>query len=115
MVATPAPSTRDAYLTTLDAIVEQVIAPAASEIDRTGSFPRAALDALGHAGLLGLVTAQEAGGLGAGHRAATAVVERIARSCASTAMVVCMHYAAAAVVEAYGDVQTRREIAAGRS
>lgn len=102
------------YLVALDHIIAEVIAPCAVEIDREGTFPRAALEALGAAGLLGLVSAPEVGGLGEGHRAATMVVERIAHHCASTAMVVCMHYAASAVVEAHGPYATRQAIAAGR-
>ncbi|HWE63829.1 MAG TPA: acyl-CoA dehydrogenase family protein, partial [Chloroflexota bacterium] len=108
-------ATRATYLDTLGPIIDEVIAPAAAEIDRTGAFPRAALDALAEAGLLGLVSAPEVGGLGEAHRAATNVVEQIARQCASTAMVVCMHYAATAVVEAHGPLPTRRQIAAGRA
>jgi alkylation response protein AidB-like acyl-CoA dehydrogenase len=47
------------------------------------------------------------------HRAATLVVERIAQACASTAMVVCMHYAATAVIEAHGPRSVREQIARG--
>lgn len=103
------------YLDSLDSIIGAVIAPAASETDSAGSFPRAALDALGAAGLLGLVSAREVGGLGEGHRAAAYVVERIARNCASTAMIVCMHYAAAAVVEAHGSEASRQDVASGHA
>jgi alkylation response protein AidB-like acyl-CoA dehydrogenase len=102
------------YLDTLEPIVKDVIAPAAVKIDRTGAFPQAALDALGRAGLLGLVSATEVGGLGQGHRAAALVMDRLARECASTAMVLCMHYAAAAVIEAHGPRALREDIAAGR-
>jgi len=104
-----------AYLDALDTIIADVIAPHAVEVDRAGLFPRAALDALGAAGLLGLISASEVGGLGYGHRAAALAVERIAHHCASTAMVVCMHYAAAAVIEAHGPRTDREAIAAGRS
>jgi alkylation response protein AidB-like acyl-CoA dehydrogenase len=99
----------------LDTVIREVIAPNAVEIDRTGTFPRAAIEALGRAGLLGLVSAPEVGGLGEGHRAASLVVEAIARHCASTAMVVCMHYAATAVIEAYGSRAAREDAAAGRA
>jgi alkylation response protein AidB-like acyl-CoA dehydrogenase len=102
------------YLDTLEPIITGVIAPAAAQIDQTGVFPRAAIAALGDAGLLGLVSAPEVGGLGQGHRAATQVVERIARECASTAMVVCMHYAGAAVIEAHGPREVREAIARGQ-
>ncbi len=104
-----------AYLEILTPIIDTVIAPAAIEIDSAGAYPRAALSALGEAGLLGLVSAREVGGMGEGPRAAAYVVERIARSCASTAMVVCMHYAGAAVAEAHGSEATRKDIASGRA
>ena len=102
-------------LADLESVVNEVIAPNAIDVDVTGKFPRAALDALGKAGLLGLVSATEVGGLGMGHRAATLVVQRIARECASTAMIVAMHYAGAAVIEAAnGPREVREAIAAGR-
>lgn len=103
-----------AALDTLDWVIAEAVAPAAAEIDQTGAFPRQAIDALGAAGLLGLISAQEVGGQGQAHRAATLVVERLARECASTAMVVCMHYAGTAVIEAHGPREIREAIAAGR-
>jgi tripartite-type tricarboxylate transporter receptor subunit TctC len=54
------------------------VAPAAEEVDRDGAFPRAALEAFGRAGLLGLVSSRDVGGLGESHRAAAQVVERVA-------------------------------------
>jgi len=41
------------------------------------------------------------------------VVEQIGKYCASTAMIVCMHYAATAVIEAYGPRAIREAIASG--
>jgi alkylation response protein AidB-like acyl-CoA dehydrogenase len=101
------------YLNTLEKIAIEVIHPAAVEIDQTGAFPRAAMEVLGKAGLLGLISAQEVGGMGQGRRAATLVIERVAQECASTAMVLCMHYAAAAVIEAHGSLPVRQAIASG--
>jgi alkylation response protein AidB-like acyl-CoA dehydrogenase len=98
----------------LDKIINETVAPAADEIDRTGAFPHAALRSLGKAGLLGLISSSEIGGLGQSHRAATIVVERISSACASTAMVVCMHYAGTAVIEAHGPLAIREAIARGR-
>ncbi|GAC1370125.1 MAG: acyl-CoA dehydrogenase family protein [Ktedonobacteraceae bacterium] len=102
------------YLDTLEGVITEIIAPLAVEIDQAGTYPRAALEALGKAGLLGLISAREVGGLGEAHRAATLVVEKIGSYCASTAMVVCMHYAGAAVIEAYGPRDVREAIAAGK-
>ncbi|HEV8653872.1 MAG TPA: acyl-CoA dehydrogenase family protein [Actinomycetes bacterium] len=106
--------TAAAWLDELDPLVAEAVDPVATEVDRAATFPRAAVDALGRAGLLGLVSAAEVGGQGQGLRAASMTVERLARSCGSTAMVVCMHYAAAAVVEALGPRAAREAIAAGR-
>ncbi len=100
------------YLQTLRSVIDEVIAPAAVEVDSTGAFPRAAIDALGAAGLLGLLSAPDVGGLGEGHRAATVVVEELAQHCASTAMVTMMHYCAVALVEACGSEAVRKEVAA---
>jgi alkylation response protein AidB-like acyl-CoA dehydrogenase len=104
----------DTYLERLEPIAAGLIAALAREVDLSGAFPRAAVEALGQAGLLGLVSATDVGGLGQGHRAAAEVVERIARECASTAMVVCMHYAATAVIEAHGPRDVREAIASGK-
>ncbi len=102
------------YLSILEPIAVDVIRPAAVEIDQTGAFPRPAMQALGKAGLLSLISAPEVGGMGQGLRAAALVIERVAQECASTAMVLCMHYAGTAVIEAHGPQEIRREIAAGR-
>jgi isovaleryl-CoA dehydrogenase len=101
------------YMAALAPVIADVVAPAAGEIDRTGAYPRAALDAMGRAGLLGLVSAPEVGGSGEGLRAATAVVQSLAEHCGSTAMVVMMHYAGAAVIEAFGPPGVRERVAAG--
>ncbi|MEO5934147.1 MAG: acyl-CoA dehydrogenase family protein, partial [Duganella sp.] len=102
------------YLQTLESIVLSTIAPAAQATDRDAAFPRAAITALGQAGLLGLISAEAVGGAGKGLAEAARVVERIARACPSTAMVVCMHYCATVVIEEFGVEATRRDIAAGR-
>ena len=100
-------------LRAVDEIVAGTVAPAAGEVDGDAAFPRAALDAFGRAGLLGLVSSREVGGLGESHRAAAQVVERVASACASTAMVLCMHYSGTAVVEAHGPRDVREAIARG--
>jgi alkylation response protein AidB-like acyl-CoA dehydrogenase len=107
-------SSTSSYLADVERIAAEVVEPAAAEVDATGTFPRAGMDALARAGLLGLVSAADVGGLGHGAGAAAAVVRRLARSCASTAMVTCMHYAGTAVIEAHGPRQVRQDIAAGR-
>ena len=102
------------YLVTLEPVVTDVVGPAAAGVDRDGVYPRDALDALGRAGLLGLVSSPDVGGMGEGPRAAAAVVQELARHCGSTAMVVLMHYAATSVLEVHGPDDVREAIAAGR-
>jgi alkylation response protein AidB-like acyl-CoA dehydrogenase len=100
-------------LRAVEEIIAATVAPAAVVVDRDGVFPRAALDAFGQAGLLGLISSREVGGLGESHRAAAQVVERVACVCASTAMVLCMHYAGSAVIEAHGAREVREAVARG--
>ena len=102
------------YQDALTRVIEDVVAPNAAETDRTGAFPRANVDALAEGGILGLCSATEVGGGGQGPRAAAEVVEGLATACASTAMIVMMHFSATAAIEAFGPEPVRREIAAGR-
>ena len=102
------------YRQNLSKVVDEVIAPAAREVDREGKFPRAGLDALGNAGILGLTVPAEHGGGGEGRAAAADVTDQVARACGSTAMVLMMHYAATAVLAAHGPGSVLRDIGAGR-
>ena len=105
--------TAPAFLDVLEEIIETVVEPSATEVDRTGSFPRPAVTALGEQGLLGLLSSTDVGGMGLGLADAAQVVRRLAASCSSTAMVVCMHYSATAVIEQFGSIDVRRSIADG--
>jgi alkylation response protein AidB-like acyl-CoA dehydrogenase len=99
----------------LESALEPVAAIArthALDVDR-GAFPSQTVRALGEAGLLGLVSSRDVGGKECGLPAAARVVERLARECGSTAMVLCMHYCATAVIEQHGTHDVRKAIAAG--
>ncbi|MGJ7569884.1 acyl-CoA dehydrogenase family protein [Variovorax sp. RB2P76] len=101
-------------LDVLAVIETQTLQPLAPRTDSEGRFPREVIDAMGKAGLLGLVSATAVGGQGLGLKEAAQVVSRIAQTCPSTAMVVCMHYCATAVLEQFGPEATRRAIAQGK-
>jgi isovaleryl-CoA dehydrogenase len=94
-------------------VVENTVAPAAAEVDRTGTYPRGDVEALASAGVLGLLSAPEVGGAGGTLADVAAVLETIARTDASTAMVVLMHFAAVSVIEPHGPDEVRRDIAGG--
>ncbi len=106
--------TTPSFLDVLEEIITTVVDPAAADVDATGTFPRAAVVAMGDRGLLGLLSATEVGGMGGTLGDAAQVVRRLAASCGSTAMVVCMHYCATAVIEQHGSDTVRRDVAAGR-
>ncbi|MFD8804662.1 acyl-CoA dehydrogenase family protein [Streptomyces sp. NPDC059597] len=82
-------TTQSPYIRTEDfeAVLRDVVAPLADEVDRAGRFPGEGIRALGEAGLLGLLSLRESGGAGAGLREAAQVIERLAGACGSTAMV----------------------------
>ncbi|MGW5336020.1 acyl-CoA dehydrogenase family protein [Streptomyces bauhiniae] len=109
-------TTESPYIRTEDfeAVLRDVVAPLADEVDRAGRFPGEGIRALGEAGLLGLLSSRESGGAGAGLREAAQVIERLADACGSTAMVLLMHYAAVTVLDRYAPDDVRRELAAGR-
>jgi alkylation response protein AidB-like acyl-CoA dehydrogenase len=83
-------------------------------VDSTASFPTATIDAARKAGLLALLSKTDVGGHGQSLRAAAHVIERIARECGSSAMVLTMHYCGTTVIEAHGERAVRQDIAAGR-
>ena len=113
--SSPATANRIAEcLDRLEAVVVDTIDAAAVETDRLGRFPRGNISALAQGGLLGLVSDPSVGGTGGGMAEASRAVRRIAQSCTSTAMILAMHYSAAAVIEKFGPLETRRAIAEGR-
>ena len=93
--------------------VASVAAENAAEVDRDAAFPAKTIAAAKERGLLGLVSARAIGGQGLGLAEAASVVERLARECGSSAMVLCMHYCGVAVIESLGAESVRREIAKG--
>ena len=99
-------------------IANGVLAPAARQNDKEGRFSSDAVDALGRAGLLGLMLPGEIGGAGLGPRTFAAVTATLAEADASVAMVYLMHICAAATIAAAQPIaavaRTLQEIAAGR-
>jgi len=101
------------YAAALESVISNVVAPEAVETDRSGEFPQNSVEALGKAGILGLLSSTDMGGGGRSLADGAVVIEKLASSCGSTAMIVLMHYAGTAILEAHGSEETRRAIAAG--
>ncbi len=99
-------------------IAADVLAPRAAHHDATGEFPAEAMQALGNAGLLGLLVPREYGGMEATIETFSDVVGVLAEACASTAMIYVMHHCQYAMVVDHGSEQQKQAflppIAAGR-
>jgi alkylation response protein AidB-like acyl-CoA dehydrogenase len=94
--------------------VAKVAAQHAQDVDSRGRFPAESIEALRAEGLLALFSDASVGGMGGTLEHAARAVERVARECASSAMVLCMHYCGTAVIEKFGPEAVRREITAGK-
>lgn len=89
----------------------------AVSVDADANFPKASIEALGGAGLLGLTLAPDVGGLGATPEQFATVMAAVAEACGSTAMVYLMHLSAANVLAAAtpsGHPDVLGELASGR-
>ncbi len=89
------------------AIAAEVLAPRATHHDTTGEFPTQAVEALGSAGLLGLLVPREYGGAEASYETFIEVVGVLAQACASTAMIFVMHHCQYAMVVDHGTAQQK--------
>ena len=91
-------------------LAREVLTPSADETDRLRKFPKHAIEALAKSGVLGLMVPRDFGGYGAGLQEMAGVLENLALGCASTAMVVLMHYCATAVIAAKGSVRLQEAV-----
>ncbi|EPZ41821.1 acyl-CoA dehydrogenase family protein [Alicyclobacillus acidoterrestris] len=83
-------------------LVDHVIRPNATTIDREGRYPRENLNALAEEGWNGILLPTDLGGLGLNFTAFSTAVQEIARACPSTALIYTMHVGAAYAIYLYG-------------
>src|SRR5918995_429351 len=98
-------------------LASKVLSHHAAEVDAEGRFPSEGMAALARDGFYGLCLDTQFGGQGQRPATFAAVVEELARQCASTAMVYVMHVTAAKILEASttftAQADVLRAIAAG--
>ncbi|MNQ57946.1 Acyl-CoA dehydrogenase [compost metagenome] len=70
----------------VEAFCQKVIAPRASEIDRSNAFPRDLWPLMGELGLHGITVAEEYDGVGLGYLAHVLVMEQVSRASASVGL-----------------------------
>lgn len=87
----PLSDAQQQWLERAEQVAADVLAPAAADTDRSGTFPRAQLDALRDAGLFGLRADKAHGGEGEGLLTTCLVIEALAKACPSTALIYKMH------------------------
>ncbi len=92
--------THDTAVSSAREIANSVLAPSAGQNDKAGRFSTEAVEALGHAGLLGLMLPADVGGSGLGPRTFAAVMASLAEADASVAMVYLMHILGTATISA---------------
>ena len=85
----------------LDRVIDQSVRPHAEQVDASGEFPKESLAGLAAAGVMGLPMAESVGGGGGELADAVTVIRKVAGACGSTAMIVLMHYTAAAVIQLF--------------
>ncbi|MFI5612466.1 acyl-CoA dehydrogenase family protein [Amycolatopsis sp. NPDC051903] len=91
------------------ALADDVLFPAAAEVDLRGEVPRSHFDALAEAGFYGLAAPVEAGGAGADLGQLVGVVEALAGGCLSTAFTWLQHHALVVALVGSADSALRDE------
>jgi alkylation response protein AidB-like acyl-CoA dehydrogenase len=93
----------------VDRLATEVIAPKAAEIDETGAFPWANIEAINNLGLNAIFIPEAFGGAPMSFRLYLAVVRRIAEACASTGIIYATNFhAMKPLVEFGSDEQKTR-------
>lgn len=92
------------------AIAKDVAAKHAADVDAKARFPKEAMDALAREGFWGLCVPSDLGGKGQAPATFAAVVEELATTCASTAMVYTMHVTAAQAIASSTTLTRRADV-----
>ncbi|MCB9894130.1 MAG: acyl-CoA/acyl-ACP dehydrogenase [Planctomycetes bacterium] len=106
------------FADTAASVAKEVLAKHAADVDAKGRYPKESMQAIADAGLNGLCVSPDFGGKGQPPRTFAAVVEELAKECASSAMIYCMHVTAGQQIGAATNLADKeavlKEIAAGK-
>jgi acyl-CoA dehydrogenase len=83
-------------------VAEEVVGPAASDVDRNARFPKEALEALRSERLLSVLAPARVGGEGASYGEVARIVASLSKRCASTGMIYAMHQIQVACLVRHG-------------
>ncbi|WP_239004809.1 acyl-CoA dehydrogenase family protein [Paenibacillus tepidiphilus] len=100
---------RQYVMETTEEFVLKHVAPVAKEIDEQERFPMATFKEMGRLGLTGIPFSQSYEGLGLNYSVYLAVIRRLARTCASTAMTLVSHSTLSCTpIDAFGTEEQKR-------
>lgn len=89
---------------------EAELAPHVEENDREGKYPAQAMKKAGELGFMGMVIPEQYGGVAMGNLASSLLIEEIARTCASTGVILSVHNSLiCAMVTKYGTEQQKEK------
>jgi len=88
---------------------KEYLDPIAVELDHSGAFPKAAIEALAQHDFLGLFLSSDFGGAEAGFVSYVTVVESLARSCAAVASIVNSHAVASYAIQKWGSTEQKQQ------
>jgi alkylation response protein AidB-like acyl-CoA dehydrogenase len=94
----------------VDRMVEQVIAPNASQVDKTGEFPWANVEAINQLGLNSIFIPEAYGGTPMSFRVYLAVVKRISEACASTGIIYATNFHAMKPLIQFGSEEQKERL-----
>jgi len=94
----------------VDRVVEEVIAPNAARIDKSGEFPWANVKAINEIGLNAIFVPEAYGGVPTSFRLYLAVVQRIAEACASTGIIYATNFHAMKPLIQFGTEEQKKRL-----
>lgn len=97
-------------LNQVERLATEVIAPHAAEIDETGSFPWANIEAINNLGLNAIFVPEAFGGAPMSFRVYLAVVRRIAEACASTGIIYATNFHAMKPLVEFGSEEQKARL-----